>query len=177
MGIFDIFKGKETLTGTDIVALEEQYDKAQKEQEKEKNFLQEELNKQRALLEETRKKYEEERKAMTEFKTQKEQEKEKQEKEKILIDTLKSEGANPQIIKLLKKEFDINALEIENGKFSNWETISTPIKKEYGDFFEQPKEQGIDVVNPINQDVNPEVDEFAEGFKSDGFTNQTYNKQ
>ena len=51
-----------------------------------------------------------------------------------LIESLKSEGFNEKIIKLLTKEFDLDKIEIEEDKIKGWEELSKGVKESYKDF-------------------------------------------
>ena len=65
-----------------------------------------------------------------------------------LIESLKSEGFNEKIIKLLTKEFDLDKIEIEEDKIKGWEELSKGVKESYKDFITVTGAEGNPPANP-----------------------------
>jgi len=51
-----------------------------------------------------------------------------------LKESLKTDGFNEKIIPLLTKEFDLNKMEIVEGKIKGWDELSKGVKENYKDF-------------------------------------------
>jgi chromosome segregation ATPase len=87
-------------------------------------------------------------KALEEYKASVESDKEKANKQSALRSKLESEGANPKLVKLLEKEFDVDNIELDGSDVKDWESVFTPIKEQYSDLFGTAKETGTTTANP-----------------------------
>lgn len=69
-------------------------------------------------------------------------------KSSTLREQLKAEGFNEKIINLLTKNFDLDKIEIEEGKIKGWEEMVKPMKEEYGEFISVETQTGNPPANP-----------------------------
>lgn len=86
------------------------------------------------------------------FKTATETQKTVDTKKSLLLSQLESDGAKPKSAKLLAKEFDINALELDGDKIKDWENVSKSVKEEFADYFGTTQLKGTNVAEPPKGD-------------------------
>lgn len=85
---------------------------------------------------------------ITELKTGYETEKTTAAKQSILRKQLTADGANPKLIGLLEKEFDIAKIEVDGDKIKDWDNLSKPVKEQYADVFGKTTVEGANPANP-----------------------------
>lgn len=102
----------------------------------------------RQSSDEYKSKYETLEKEFNDYKTSIETEKTNASKSSTLREHLKAEGFNEKIINLLTKNFDLEKVEVEEGKIKGWEEMVKPMKEEYGDFISVEQQQGNPPANP-----------------------------
>lgn len=99
-----------------------------------------------------KKKWEDEIESHKQTKTAVETEKVLAGKTSALHKQLAADGANPRLLKLLEKEFDLAKLEIDGegdaAKIKGWETLSKSVKEQYADVFGKVETTGAGVANP-----------------------------
>ncbi len=93
-------------------------------------------------------KYETLEKEFNDYKTSIETEKTNASKSSTLREHLKAEGFNEKIINLLTKNFDLEKVEVEEGKIKGWEEMVKPMKEEYGEFISVETQTGNPPANP-----------------------------
>lgn len=98
-----------------------------------------------------------------EYKTGVENEKTVASKQSVLRGHLEKDGANPKLIKLLEREFDLSKLEVDGEKIKDWDSVSKPIKEAYADVFGVTQTKGADVATPPGENTGEE-DPFLAGF-------------
>jgi len=77
-----------------------------------------------------------------------------------LKDALKENGANEKIAKLLLKEFDLEKVEVEDGKIKDIEEIMKPISEQYSDLLTaQPTGSKMDVGGIVKNGNNGTQDD------------------
>lgn len=164
MSILDIFK-KEALDNDDLNKLKQEIEQLQKTQVAERESLLSEQETLKSQLEQEKNRFAENEKKLAEITSSFENDKVKLQKELAVFSQLTQDGANPKLIKLLKKEIDFDSLEIDNDVITNWDKVGEPVKTQYADFFNAPETKGIDPVKPLEK-PKEEKDPFLEGFKS-----------
>lgn len=87
------------------------------------------------------------------FKDNSEKEKTEELTKQVVSAQLLADGANPKLVGLLIKEFDLSAVELEGDetagfKPKDWETISKAVKETYADVFGEIKTKGAYVPTP-----------------------------
>ena len=90
-------------------------------------------------------KYESEAAAHTATKETYKSEKENAETMELLRKGFIDEKANPKAIDLFLKTIDLSTVKKKDGKISNWEDISKPVKEQYSEFFGVEQKHGVDV--------------------------------
>lgn len=109
-------------------------------------------------------KYNELQKEFDDYKKSIQTEKTNELKSKKLKEQLKKDGANEKIINLLLKEFDLNAIEVEEENIKDWETLSKAVKEDYKDFFATKEDKGTEnITPPSNNKQFNNKDPFLEG--------------
>lgn len=87
----------------------------------------------------------------------------------VKLDTLKTQlkakGANPTVIDLLTKEFDVTKLEVENGTLKDFENLVKPVQEKYKDLFGEVKPAGTDPAVPPAGGSVAEPKTLAEALK------------
>lgn len=68
-------------------------------------------------------------------------------KQSILLKQLSTDGANPKLINLLEKEFDLSKIELDGDKIKDWDNISKPVKEQYADIFKVEQKKGFEPGN------------------------------
>jgi hypothetical protein len=101
----------------------------------------------------------------TKFKTDTEAEKTTGTKRNALKSHLETAGANPKLIALLEREFDLEKIALEGDKIKDWDTLIKPVKENYGEIFGTIESKGAAVSTPPKSS-NSEPDPFLDGFKS-----------
>lgn len=96
-------------------------------------------------------------KELSDFKAATESEKAIAAKQSILRNQLEADGANPKLVKLLEKEFDIAKIELDGEKIKDWETVSKSVKDQYAEIFGKKQVRGTDPADPPagGSDKNP----------------------
>lgn len=61
---------------------------------------------------------------------------------------LEADGANPKLTTLLEREFDLEKIEISDGKIKDWDALSKTVKETYADMFGTVKVKGVTTTNP-----------------------------
>lgn len=84
-------------------------------------------------------------------------------KQSILRGHLEKDGANPKLIKLIEREFDLSKLEVDGEKIKDWDFVSKPIKEAYADVFGVTQTKSADVATPPGENTGEE-DPFIAGF-------------
>jgi|GEM_PF-6360109 len=56
-------------------------------------------------------------------------------KKSALFNQLQQDGANPKLVDLLEKNFDLDAIELDGEKIKDWDNISSAVKEKYSDIF------------------------------------------
>lgn len=169
MSILDFFKNKETLTADEVLKLEKEIEALQAKHEQEKQELTKKYEAEKEVflndLETKTKDWETEKETLTAEKEKFLAEKVEMQREQAIIEQLRNDGANPKAVKLLKKEIDINGVELdENNNIKNWDNVAGKLKTDYADFFGAPSTEGVASINPPKV-VEAEPDPFLTGFK------------
>jgi len=96
-------------------------------------------------------------KELDDYKTAVETEKNTVSKQSALRKQLEADGANPKLVGLLEKEFDLGKVEIKDGKIKGWDEISKSIKETYAEVFGTISTRGADVATPpLGQESKPQ---------------------
>ena len=69
-------------------------------------------------------------------------------KRDVLRKQLLADGANPKLLDLLEKGFDLDKIEIDGESVKDWDNVSAPVKKSYADVFTEAGVQGTDTKKP-----------------------------
>jgi len=83
-------------------------------------------------------------------------------KNSLLKTQLEADGANPKLLNLIMREFDLEKLELKDGKISNWEDLAKPVKEAYPDIFTVSEQRGYTPAAPAQN--NATADPFLAGF-------------
>lgn len=119
-----------------------------------------------AYKKEAEQKYAAKEQELTEFKADVQTKELLSSKQAALVGQLEADGANPKLVKLLAKEFDLDAIQLEDGKIKDWSTLFEPVKTAYADVFGAPEERGLAPANPPQPTPPGAKDPFLEGFNS-----------
>ena len=69
-------------------------------------------------------------------------------KKSALLDQLKADGADAKMADLLSSKFDIDKMELEDGKVKGWDELSKGVKAEYAEVFSVADGNPLNVGNP-----------------------------
>ena len=83
----------------------------------------------------------------------------------LLKTQLEADGANPKLLNLIMREFDLEKLTLTDGKITNWEELAKPVKDAYPDVFKVTEQRGFEPGNP--PPVGGGSDAFTTGFLTD----------
>ena len=105
-------------------------------------------------------------KEFSDYKTAFETEKSTAAKQSVLLKQLAADGANPKLIALLEKEFDLTKIELDGEKIKDWENISKPVKEQYADIFAIKQQKGHEPADNPGDKSGGEDDLFLKGFNT-----------
>ena len=92
------------------------------------------------------------RKELEDYKASVEAEKIAKAKSTLLSKSLKDKGANPKLIDLIAKEFDLSKVELDGDgeaqTIKGFDGMLKPVQEKYADFFGKTEEKAADVANP-----------------------------
>jgi len=165
MSILDIFKNKETLTSEEIKNLEKEITSLQARHTAEKDSLINNYESVKSVWEQEKTKLAAEGETLKLEKEKHQLEKLHEKKEQAIANHLTNDGVNPKLLKLFKKEIDINTVELseDTNSITNWDSLADGVKKEFSDFFGAAEIKGVETVNPIAKKIE-EKDPFLDGF-------------
>ena len=86
-----------------------------------------------------------------------ESEKAKAEKHSALLKQLSADGADPKLINLIEKEFDLEKIELDEGKIKDWESLSKPIKEQYAEVFKIEQRKDFEPGKPAPDGGGPSL--------------------
>lgn len=92
-------------------------------------------------------------------------------KQSILHRQLAADGANPKLIKLLEKEFDLAGIEIDGegdkASIKGWDKLAEPVKAQYAEVFGKVQSAGVTVSDPppsqTKTTTNKDMNSFIRG--------------
>lgn len=103
-------------------------------------------------------------KEFSEYKTTVETENATAAKKSILLKQLSADGANPKLISLLEKEFDLSKVELDGDKIKDWDSISKSVKEQYADIFTFERKKDFEPGKKSPVDESGGDDEFNFSF-------------
>ena len=110
------------------------------------------------------------RKELEDYKASIEVEKIAKTKSTLLSKSLKDKGANPKLIDLMVKEFDLEKVELDGDgdaqTIKGFDGMLKPVQEKYADFFGKTEEKAADVANPgKGNDSSPEPKNLNEALR------------
>jgi len=110
------------------------------------------------------------RKELEDYKASVEAEKIAKAKSTLLSKSLKEKGANPKLIDLIAKEFDLSKVELDGDgdaqTIKGFDGMLKPVQEKYADFFGKTEEKAADVANPgKGNDSSPEPKNLNEALR------------
>ena len=99
------------------------------------------------------------RKELEDYKASVEAEKIAKTKSALLSKSLKDKGANPKLIDLFAKDFDLSKIELdgegETQSIKGFDSMLKPVQEKYADFFGKTEQKSADVANPAKTGGSP----------------------